>query len=511
MNVRAWQAMRAAGMAALLVLSLAPCLAPVALAFVRGESLGVALEPRTVTLLARSVDIALVVGLLTAAVASAAVLWASAISRRGAGALFAASCIALFFPPVSHASAWSWAVGEMGARGPATGIVGTVLAQAGAFLPVATGVVALWVGAVTADAVDAARVLGSDRSAIARVIVPAAAPGVMAAGVIVSLLSLGDYSVPSAFGVDTYSMELFAEYAASGPARALALSWPLTALALAGAVGVAAPLASAASAAGRAQRAGGRAWRVPARTGVADGAVLWGGAALASAAAAFVALAALRLLPAPAEAWAAVTDAAPDVGLTLGAALAAAAVAFPVALAAGSPRAPGAGPSPALFALAVGAVVVPPPVVGAGLIALWNHSVAAWLFESPAAVVLASLARFVPLAVAVTAVSAARLDRSALEAALVHASPRRAWAAVLAPSLAPSALAGSLVVAALATGELGATLMVLPPGSSTATARAYNLLHFGALGDVAAIGLLVAACGTVLAGGTALILRRWAR
>ena len=93
----------------------------------------------------------------------------------------------------------------------------------------------------------------------------------------------------------------------------------------------------------------------------------------------------------------------------------------------------------------------------------------------------------------------------------MHASPRRAWAAVLAPSLAPSALAGSLVVAALATGELGATLMVLPPGSSTATARAYNLLHFGALGDVAAIGLLVAACGTVLAGGTALILRRWAR
>ncbi len=252
MNVRAWQAVRAAGMAALLVLSLVPCVAPAALALVRGESLGVALEPRTVTLLARSVDIALAVGLLATVIASAAVLWASAISRRGAGALFAASCVALFFPPVSHASAWSWAFGAAGARAPLAGIVGTVLAQAGAFLPVATGVVALWVGAVAADAVDAARMLGSDRRAIVRVIMPAAAPGVVAAGVIVSLLSLGDYSVPSAFGVDTYSMELFAEYAASGPARALALSWPLTALALAGARGAAAPLARAASAAGRA-------------------------------------------------------------------------------------------------------------------------------------------------------------------------------------------------------------------------------------------------------------------
>jgi iron(III) transport system permease protein len=151
-------------------------------------------------------------------------------------------------------------------------------------------------------------------------------------------------------------------------------------------------------------------------------------------------------------------------------------------------------------------------VVGAGLVALYNNAWTAAVYDSPAMLVLAALARFAPVAAIAVSVTASPLDRGALEASIVTARPARAYRRVVAPQLLASAVAGGLLVAAFAAGELGATLMVLPPGTSTAVVRAFNLLHYGASEEVAAIALAVAAIGVATALVSWSVGRRmWAR
>jgi iron(III) transport system permease protein len=60
-------------------------------------------------------------------------------------------------------------------------------------------------------------------------------------------------------------------------------------------------------------------------------------------------------------------------------------------------------------------------------------------------------------------------------------------------------------------GELGATLMVIPPGKATLTMRIYNYLHYGASDTVAGL-CLVLALGVLLAGVLAgLVILMWSR
>jgi iron(III) transport system permease protein len=79
------------------------------------------------------------------------------------------------------------------------------------------------------------------------------------------------------------------------------------------------------------------------------------------------------------------------------------------------------------------------------------------------------------------------------------------------PLLAPGLLVASAFVAALTLGELGATLIVIPPGYETLTIKIYNYLHFGASAEVAGLCLMVAIVTLVTglcAAGAVLWLRR---
>jgi iron(III) transport system permease protein len=58
-------------------------------------------------------------------------------------------------------------------------------------------------------------------------------------------------------------------------------------------------------------------------------------------------------------------------------------------------------------------------------------------------------------------------------------------------------VASAFLTFALAAGELGATLLVAPPGQATLTMRVFNLLHYGATESVAALALMVTATALV--------------
>ena len=82
---------------------------------------------------------------------------------------------------------------------------------------------------------------------------------------------------------------------------------------------------------------------------------------------------------------------------------------------------------------------------------------------------------------------------------------------VSVPMLAPGAVAAACIVAALTAGELGATLIVAPPGRATLTMRIHNYLHYGASDTVAGLCLAVALAAALAGVLGVLALRGWRR
>jgi iron(III) transport system permease protein len=87
----------------------------------------------------------------------------------------------------------------------------------------------------------------------------------------------------------------------------------------------------------------------------------------------------------------------------------------------------------------------------------------------------------------------------------VHQQHRwHGWWRVEAPLEVAGWIAAAALVLALSAGELGASLLVAPPGSATLTMRLYNYLHSGASRSVAGtcltMWLLAIAAGLVAFG-----------
>jgi len=123
---------------------------------------------------------------------------------------------------------------------------------------------------------------------------------------------------------------------------------------------------------------------------------------------------------------------------------------------------------------------------------------------------LAAAVRFLPFAAILLAAQFRRVDPLLLDAARLHNThPLRTFFRIRLPLAAPGLLAAGVVVFALTLGELGATLLVIPPGQSTLTLRLYNYLHYGASEEVAGLSLLLTVLLVAAFGLGALALSLW--
>jgi len=155
---------------------------------------------------------------------------------------------------------------------------------------------------------------------------------------------------------------------------------------------------------------------------------------------------------------------------------------------------------------------VPAPLVGVGLISMWNRALPMEVYGTAAMPVLAALARFAPFAALVMVAQFRRLDPRLVEAArLLRPGSLAVGTRIWLPMAAPGLVAAAAVVCALTLGELGATLIVAPPGRATVTMRVYNLLHYGATDQVAGLCLMIALAtlaAALVAGVALLFIRR---
>jgi iron(III) transport system permease protein len=98
--------------------------------------------------------------------------------------------------------------------------------------------------------------------------------------------------------------------------------------------------------------------------------------------------------------------------------------------------------------------------------------------------------RFAPFACLMTGARLARADTDAIDAGRVFERRRGDWALrVWLPMLLPVLTAALLLVAVLVVGEVGGSLMVMPPGQQPLSITIYNYLHYGVSGTVSALCL----------------------
>ncbi len=471
---------------------------------------------RRLTLLARGGSLAVAVALAGMALGALAgtALWR--LPARARRLVRVGVWVAAFVPSYVHSLAWTAAAGEvqrlLGGLGlPRVPLRGWGMAwwvQLMALAPLAVGLALAGLESLDREAIDAARPLRSDAAVLARVALPMAAPLVAAGGALLFVLALTDYAVPSLFQVGVYAMEILTEFSANhDPVRASLVSMPLLALA---AVAVGGALRLLPRVPQRPQ-APGDVWVVAPRWPRWLRALQ--GAALAILAAQIVVpLATLApLAAAEPDLAGALYAARREIARSLAVAVAAAVVSLPVALALG-PFLARRRRTAWGWLLVAAPAVVPAPLVAVGLITLWNRPGLDAVYTSSAMPILAAVVRFAPLAAGIVAAQWRRLDPALLDVARVLAPrPRQVVVQVLLPLLAPGCLAAMGVVFVLTLGELGATLLVAPPGRSTLTLRIYNYLHYGAAGDVAGLCLVMLAMA-VLAGLAAVAaLEAWGR
>lgn len=132
--------------------------------------------------------------------------------------------------------------------------------------------------------------------------------------------------------------------------------------------------------------------------------------------------------------------------------------------------------------------------LGIGLIKVWNRPVADYVYGSSLIIIIGYIARFMPFS-EITIASGLKQISPRLEevASLITPKWKRIIQRIVIPLLRHSLITGFLIVFILSFGELGTTLLIIPPGRETIPIKIYNLMHYGADQMVAALCLILIA------------------
>lgn len=466
------------------------------------------LSPRRIGLLAASIGLA-------AAVAGAGiligVLFISSLFRLPRKLLYGILLLLLALagiPPYIHALTWSEMIqlaGTVIPGLPTTGWLISFWVELMALLPLS--VFLTWIAFTSVDIrlVDAGRLVRSDLSVLLHIILPLAAPALGAAFGFVFLICCTDYSVPSLFGADVYALDIFAQFSASNSAaQAFLYALPLLLITL---------IVMIACRSGIRTLAQTPNW-LSARVGNPPAFPGWFfalqiGAAILVFVQILILFSGLVLaVGSPGTFITSVVMAQQELVYSLLTAVLVIAISLPLALAAAQElKRPGIRGAAAWIIVLV-PLAVPAPLIGIGMITLGNLPVLSAMYPALIMPALVSVVRFAPFAAIILFIQMRFIDPLLLDAAAVFARSRtEAWMRIYLPLFTPGLVVSAGILAALTLAELGATLIVAPPGHATITMRIYNYLHYGASSDVAGLCLMVTILTLVVSTGTIIALR----
>jgi len=137
-------------------------------------------------------------------------------------------------------------------------------------------------------------------------------------------------------------------------------------------------------------------------------------------------------------------------------------------------------------------IAIPSTVFGIGLIYVWNTPMTEKIYTSSAIVIIGYVARFLPFTAMVCLSSLRQMDTTLEELGTLYSgSHMKLFIHILIPLNRIGILTGFFVGFILSLGDLGTSILVMPPGRSTIPVKIYNLMHYGAENMVAALCLIL--------------------
>ena len=405
----------------------------------------------------------------------------------------------LLLPPYVIALAWIYLGGSTGLVAATTGrdllsgwtysLPGAVVVLSLVLYPLSMLATEVALRRIESRLEEAALVVASPGRVLWRITLPLVAPAVAASALVIFVLAVSEFGVPGLLRVRVFTTEVFTAFAALYDfGRATILTLPVLALSIIVAT-VAVLLigerllvtrrgmSSARSVAfeGWTRRATGATWCVVAVALVVPLAVLTREATGVPSVSAVVQGSRAAILT----------------SLTLAAL--GATITTAIAMCIGYARAR-VGRQVGVFTdvLLVVLFAVPSTVVGVGLIGVWNRAgVFGRVYGTDGMLLLAYLARFLPVATLALAAGVRYVPASHEEAAAVGgAGWWRTMMHIVLPQMKLAMLATWTVVFILAFGELGASILVVPPGETTLPIRMYTIIANTPPAHVAALALL---------------------
>jgi iron(III) transport system permease protein len=416
-------------------------------------------------------------------------------------------------PPSIHGLNWTTTI--LAAEGwlrRATGPVNlpgewsaAIMVQTLALFPLAVAIA--WAGFAVLEAklLEAGLVFRPATAVICRIGIRLAGPVLGAGAGVMFLLSLSDYSVPSLFSVNVYALEIFSIYSSGlHPAVALITATPLIAVIVL-ILGAGLRIGRQAEAMALSRRDSSSTQngiRVPA-------ALTW----IAAVVLLVQLLVPLAVMAFAAGSWkfmaATCSGARGEIGMSLAVSLAASLLSLFFGLAVGRALGSGGAWGAAWWILTIIVFALPAPLVGIGILQMAGRL--AFLPEEVLPV-WANVVRFLPIAAFVFYALRRRIDKGLLDAAQIFGRSRFfILRRVALPLVLPGLVVAGAVCFSLAMGELGATLLVAPPGKATLIMRLYNLLHYGASRDVASLCLLLSLSALAASAAMTIILNQGSR
>ncbi len=411
-------------------------------------------------------------------------------------------------PPYIHALTWSETlqIARMIFPGiPATGWLISFWVDLMALLPIS--VFLSWIAFASVDIrlVDAGRLMRSDLSVLVHIILPLAAPALGAAFSFVFLICCTDYSVPSLFGADVYALDIFAQFSASNsPAQAFLHALPLL---------VVTSFVMIACRSGIRALAQTPTWFFS-RVGNPPSYPCW--FRILQAGAVILLLVQILVLFSGLIIAAGSVDfvvksvflARNELIYSLVTAVLVILISLPLAAAAARVLKRPDFRGTAAWIIVLLPLAIPAPLIGIGMITLGNLPVLSAVYPAIFMPALVSVVKYAPVAAIILFIQMRLVDPLLLDASAVFTrSSTAAWTKIHLPLFAPGLVVSAGILAALTLAELGATLIVAPPGHATITMRIYNYLHYGASSDVAGLCLMVT--GLTLVASTGTILALW--
>lgn len=461
-------------------------------------------QERQTTLLLRSLWVSALATLL-------ALVWGTLValgarSLRGvAGALFeTVSMLPLLLPSIVLVMGWIF---FFGANGPAKDLKidiftewGTAFVMSMAYYPCVSILLLQAFRHLDPAWTAAASLHAGPWRVMWRVWRPLVTPYLATGAMLVFLLSLSDYGIPSALRVNVYPVEIFTQMSAYfNVPKAVAFCVPPLIVAVALIVLRRVLVSPTSETIGHRHKAyaatGSRAWAAAAAP------IVFAGVALP-----------LWMLVRTQGKWSTLPEALTIAGDQAIASLFISAYATILLVVAGAVvgialRRGGLG----LEIAATLSLIIPGAVVGLGIVVLYTKGwLPASIYRSPASLSFAMLCRFILFPALTLGASFAAIRARMTEAAAVSGvSARRSLFGVTLPLALPGLAAAALLSFVLCLGELSASALVNPPGQMTLAMRIASLLHFGEDRIVASLCLTLSALvvGT-LTLGTLLLNRR---